>query len=62
MRLKKGIAYIVSWTLYYIGDIIAHLMHIKHFEWLYSQYSWCMRWSVKIQDWAHNKSPWKKVN
>ena len=62
MKLKKGIAYIVSWALFYIGNIISHLMCIKHLEGLYSQYSWCMKWSVKIQDWAQNESPWKHVN
>jgi hypothetical protein len=62
--IKKTIAYIVSYLLYYIGDFFSKITYNKylHAQWNYDLYQIFMNWSCKVQDWAKNENPWKKPN
>lgn len=57
--MKKSIAYIVSLTLYGIGEGLSKPMQWFDWAWLYPVYSKIMITSFKIQDWAGNEGPWR---
>ena len=59
--IKKGIAYLLSWLFYWLGDFTANLMHlIDFFGYVYPVYNMLMRWSISIQDWGGNTTPWSR--
>ena len=58
--MKRLTAYIFSWTLYWIGHWVSLVMGT--IPSLYSAYRWAMLYSIRLQDWAGNKTPWKHVN
>jgi len=60
--MRKLIGYILSWTLYWLGDFISKPMH--YFDWgcLYPVYNRLMIWSADAQDWSECNGPWRKVN
>lgn len=55
--MKKIIAYIPTYLLYYIGDIISKSFIYKYLVG-YKIYSWFMWASSNIQDWAKLSKPW----
>jgi hypothetical protein len=57
--LKKLIGFILSWFLYYIGHLTSKIMFKRPGTFLWYIYQYTMMWSVNIQDWAKNKTPWK---
>lgn len=44
------LAYIASWGLYFIGDLISKIMNTRFTAWLYPIYNWCMTKSSEISD------------
>ena len=53
------IAYLASWTLFWIGDITSKIFEHTYLEFLFEFYCWCMRQSVNIQDrYNIEKGPW----
>lgn len=57
--IKKIFGYLVSWTFFWMGDVVAKVMHLLDiFGHLYPIYNKLMNWSINVQDWAGNKSPW----
>ena len=62
--LKKLIAYIASYLLFWMGHFTSVLMRYKIFGAgrLYSIYYWFMVTSGNIQDWAGNNKPWEKFD
>jgi len=60
--MKKVIAFVPAWALYFIGDFISRRSFIMRFEWGYNLYNKCMTYSSDIQDWGNLKRPWKTVN
>ena len=60
--MKKLVGYTVSWTLYWLGDAVSRVMNIDSMWWLYSVYNRLMTWSLQVQDWAGNTTPWHKKN
>ena len=59
--MRKLAGYVVSWTLYWIGDLISRLMNFDSMWWLYPVYNRLMQWSLRVQDWAGNQTPWQKA-
>ena len=57
--MKKLIAYISAWTLYWFGYFVSLIMGT--IPAMYTAYRWAMFNSIRIQDWAGNKTPWKHV-
>ena len=59
--MKKIMGYILSWTLYWLGDFISKPMH--YFDWacLYPVYNRLMIWSADAQDWSGCNGPWAEV-
>ena len=58
--MKKVIAYIVSWALYGLGDMVSRLMQWFDWAWIYPVYNKLMLASSDVQDWAGNAGPWRK--
>ena len=58
--MKKAIAYILSWILYGLGDLVSRPMQWFDWNWLYPLYNWLMLNSLAVQDWAGNQKPWEK--
>lgn len=66
--MKKLIAYIVSWVLYYLGDLTSYFQEKRDWLWIYKLYQWCMIRSLKAQEWGNIhpenqgrlKGPWKE--
>ena len=58
--MKKVIAYIVSWALFWLGDIVSKPMQWFEWEWVYPVYSKIMFASLAVQEWANNDGPWEK--
>lgn len=60
--LKKVFAYIISHTLFWLGDLISKPMNwCEVCAYIYPIYNRLMIWSSDIQDWAGNKTPWIKI-
>lgn len=59
--MKKVVGYILSWILYWLGDLIGRLMLWFDWWWMYPTYNRIMLWSGKVQDWAENIKPWSKI-
>ena len=60
--MRKNIGYVVSWTLYWVGDLVGRIMHFDAMWWLYPVYNRLMSWSLQVQDWAGNDTPWHKIS
>jgi hypothetical protein len=60
--MKKFIGYVVSWALYWLGDLVSKPMHYRYGYWLYPVYNRLMCWSVDVQDWAKVDGPWGECN
>jgi hypothetical protein len=60
--IKKVIAYLLSWTFFWMGDITCKIMEYTEQWWLYSVYNRLMWWSSDIQTWADNETPWSPVS
>jgi hypothetical protein len=58
--MKKAIAKILSYTLYYIGNSTTYLLYTEYGSFAYPIYSWFMIKSCQIQDWAGLDLPWEK--
>ena len=59
--MRKAIGWLVSWSLYWIGDMVSRLMNFDSMWWLYPVYNKLMLWSLLVQDWAGNLTPWVKT-
>lgn len=59
--MRKAIGWLVSWTLYWLGDAVSRLMNFDSMWWLYPAYNRLMIWSMQVQDWAGNQTPWQKA-
>lgn len=53
--MKRIIAYITSWTLYWLGHWTSYVVR------LYPIYKSLMYNSMRIQDWAGNETPWQHI-
>ena len=60
--MRKLIGYILSWTLYWLGDFVSKPMHWTYGYWLYPVYNRLMIWSTDVQDWSGCDGPWGEVN
>lgn len=58
--MRKPIGYIAAWLFYWLGYWTSYIMN--PIPLMYSPYRWLMHKSIKLQDWAGNKTPWKHVN
>ena len=58
--MKKFLAYILSWTLYGLGDAVSRPMQWFDWAWLYPTYNRLMLSSYGIQKWASLKTPWRE--
>lgn len=56
--MKKIIAFIPVWVLFYTGDLISKTFTKINSVILYRFYSWCMEKSGDMQDWAGLENPW----
>jgi hypothetical protein len=59
--MRKLVAYIVSWSLYWLGHLTSYLLNFDSMWWLYPVYNRLMIASVQVQDWAGNTTPWHKT-
>jgi len=69
--MKKLAGFLLSYICYYIGDAFCRLSMVNLFDrpglaktgmWLAHNYQRFMRYSLQIQDWTGNETPWKKIN
>lgn len=58
--MKKILAFLPAWILFYIGDFTSKLFKYFDSTALYQIYNWCMSTSGDMQDWAGLKRPWLK--
>ena len=58
--VKKFIGYVISWTFFWLGDLISRLMHISGLGWFYPAYNRLMLWSIDIQEWSECNGPWRR--
>jgi hypothetical protein len=57
--MRKNIGYLVSWSLYWLGDLVSRIMQFDSMWWLYPVYNQLMCGSLRIQDWANiDTGPW----
>jgi hypothetical protein len=71
--MKKLIAYLLSHACFYIGDWCCKLSCMKRngeflidkpkftkvLGWAFDGYQRFMHWSLQLQEWAGNETPWK---
>lgn len=57
-RLKVVIAYLVSPTLFWIGDKVSIIMNLKYMSFLYVVYNGLMIASSDIEEWAGVQIKW----
>jgi hypothetical protein len=53
------VAWVISWILYLLGDLISRPMNRFDWAWLYPAYNRLMVWSMIVQQYADNKTPWR---
>jgi hypothetical protein len=58
--MKKFLAHILSWLLYWLGNLISYPMNYFDWSWIYPVYNKLMLTSNNIQNWAGNTTPWGK--
>lgn len=56
--MKKIIAFIPVYILYYIGDRLSKFDSLGS----YKAYNWFMQRSVQLQDWAKLNKPWEHID
>jgi hypothetical protein len=59
--MRKFIGYVVSWILYWLGDLTSKPMNYLDWYWLYPVYNRLMCWSVDVQDWSKADGPWEST-
>jgi hypothetical protein len=59
--MRKLVGYIVSWILFWIGDLLSKPMHYINWWWLYPVYNRLMIWSADVQDWSSANGPWEST-
>jgi hypothetical protein len=59
--MKKFIGYVVSWILFWIGDLVSKPMHYINWWWLYPVYNQLMISSADVQDWSNANGPWEST-
>lgn len=62
LTMKKLLAFCISYTLYYLGDLVSKPMNKYDgvgVDWLYPVYNYLMLWSYHIQRWGANSGPWQ---
>ena len=59
--MKKFIGYVVSWALYWLGDLVSKPMHYINWWWLYPVYNRLMISSADVQDWSEANGPWEST-
>lgn len=59
--MKKIIAFIPSWVLYFVGDVVSRTPLFKR-EGGWRVYNWSMATSLEIQEWGELSKPWEKPN
>jgi hypothetical protein len=59
--MRKIIGYVVSWTLYWLGDLISKPMYYVNWWWLYPVYNRLMISSADVQDWSNANGPWEST-
>lgn len=60
--MKKIIGYVISWSFFWLGDLISRLMDICDLGLFYPAYNRLMHWSIDIQEWSGCKGPWKRTS
>lgn len=58
--MRKVVGYVVSWILFWLGDIVSRPMNwVECMWWLYPAYNKLMLWSSSVQDWSGANGPWR---
>ena len=55
--MKRAIGWLLSWLLYYLGDIVSRTITNRQ-AWLYPLYNWLMWKSTRSQDWGGGAGAW----
>ena len=59
LKMKKIVGFIVSWSLYLIGDLVSKLLYFDALVSVaFPVYDRFMLWSLLVQEWGGNVSPW----
>lgn len=64
--MKKAIGWLLSWTLFWMGDAFSKLLHVPDgfpewwFSFFYRIYNRLMWWSSDMQDWG-GSGPWEPL-
>lgn len=61
--MKRAIGWCAAWALYWAGDVVSRLIGVKERrsdQFVYPVYNALMGWSINVQDWAGNDSPWSR--
>jgi hypothetical protein len=59
--MRKFIGYVISWVLFWIGDLVSKPMHYLDWWWLYPVYNRLMISSADVQDWSNANGPWEST-
>jgi hypothetical protein len=59
--MRKFIGYVLSWTLFWLGDLISKPLHYLNWWWLYPVYNRLMICSADVQDWSKANGPWEST-
>lgn len=61
--IKQLFGYLMAWSLYWLGDLISRPMQHWNWYWYWAFpiYHRLMCWSILIQDWSNNDSPWANI-
>lgn len=61
--MRKSIGWLLSWALYWLGDLTSKIVHTNWGYRLYPVYNCLMCRSVDVQDWSKiDNGPWGKKN
>jgi len=56
----KYLAYVLTWSLFWIGHGVSGVMNVPLFEWVYPLYNKLMIASIDVQDkYKVENGPWK---
>lgn len=57
------IAYITSWSFYWVGHLLSKVYELTWIEAIFDAYHWCMTKSVNIQDrYDVENGPWIAID
>lgn len=57
--MKKIVGWILSWSMFLLGDLVSKMMNTRVTYWMFSIYCWLMVKSSNIQDWSQiDNGPW----